>query len=242
MKPRHVFVAGASILPASYRQSVQFYDEINWLTGKAWSDRSAISDQGVPMLSAHITSFFNLIRAQLEETSRGVASIHHFHNVQCGIENILCLLEYNNDVVDTVSRTLGLAHSDWRDSTAACISLTKAGRSCAIPSRANERISSLVEKADRLSRRASSYITRHGLISSKINDGDVSEDADRLRAAHEALAGFCFAVEPRHWSRARHETARNKTAPVTYLVSMQGRFSAPDTEQTCFHFAWREVR
>src|SRR5713101_3934459 len=142
MKPRHVFVAGASILPASYRQSVQFYDEINWLTGKAWSDRSAISDQGVPMLSAHITSFFNLIRAQLEETSRGVASIHHFHNVQCGIENILCLLEYNNDVVDTVSRTLGLAHSDWRDSTAACISLTKAGRSCAIPSRANERISS----------------------------------------------------------------------------------------------------
>src|SRR5216684_1333180 len=123
---------------------------IDWLTAKAWSDRSAISDQGVPMLSAHITSFFNLIRAQLEETSRGVASIHHFHNVQCGIENILCLLEYNNDVV---------------------------------------------EKADRLSRRASSYITRHGLISSKINDGDVSEDADRLRAAHEALAGFCFAVE-----------------------------------------------
>jgi hypothetical protein len=47
---------------------------------------------------------------------RGVLSIHHFHNVQCGIENILCLLEYNNDVV---------------------------------------------EKADQLSRRASSYITRH---------------------------------------------------------------------------------
>jgi len=102
------------------------------------------------MLSAHITSFLNLISAQLEETSRGINSNHHFHNVQCGIENIMCLLEYNNDVV---------------------------------------------EKADQLSRRASSYITRHDLISSKMNDGHISEDADRLRAAHEALAGFCFAVE-----------------------------------------------
>src|SRR6267378_2368441 len=73
---------------------------IDWLTAKARSDRVANSDQSLPMLSAHIASFFNLIRAQLEETSRGVTSIHHFHNVQCGIENILCLLEYNNDVVD----------------------------------------------------------------------------------------------------------------------------------------------
>src|SRR5437588_9744879 len=102
------------------------------------------------MLSAHITSFLSLIRAQLEETSRGVFSMHHFHNVQCGIENILCLLEYNNDVV---------------------------------------------EKADQLSRRASSYITRHDSISSKISDGDLSDDADRQRAAHEALAGFHSAVE-----------------------------------------------
>src|SRR2546421_3962449 len=102
------------------------------------------------MLSKHITSFFSLITDQLDETSRGVISIHHFHNVRCGIENILCLLEHNNDVV---------------------------------------------EKADQLSRRASSYITRHDLISSKITDGDITEDADRLRAAHEALAGFCFAVE-----------------------------------------------
>jgi len=94
------------------------------------------------MLSKHITSFFSLIRAQLEEASRGEASIHHFHNVRCGIENILCLLECNNDVV---------------------------------------------EKADQLSRRASSYITRHD-SSSKISDGDVIEDADRLRAANEALA------------------------------------------------------
>src|SRR5436189_2613594 len=52
------------------------------------------------MLSAHIQSFLKLISTQLEETSRGVTSSHHFHNVQCGIENILSLLEYNNDLVD----------------------------------------------------------------------------------------------------------------------------------------------
>ena len=100
------------------------------------------------MLSAHITSFLKLIRAQFEETCRGVTSPHHFHNVQCGIENILSLLEYNNDVI---------------------------------------------ESADRLSRRASSYITGHELISSKVSD--VSEDAERLRAAQDALYGFCLAVE-----------------------------------------------
>ena len=102
------------------------------------------------MLSAHITSFLKLISAQLEETSRGITSIHHFHNVQCGIENILSLLERNNDVVET---------------------------------------------ADQLSRRASNYITRHGLISSTVGDSDINDDADRLRAAHAALDGFCFAVE-----------------------------------------------
>jgi hypothetical protein len=102
------------------------------------------------MLSAHITSFLKLIDTQLEETSRGVTSSHHFHNVQCGIENILSFLEYSNDVVD---------------------------------------------RADRLSRRASNYITRHDLISSKISDRDISEDADRLRTTYEALAGFRFAVE-----------------------------------------------
>jgi hypothetical protein len=102
------------------------------------------------MLSAHIASFLKLINIQLEETSRGVTSSHHFHNVQCGIENILSLLEYNNDLVD---------------------------------------------KADQLSRRASNYITRHDMISSKISERDISEDADRLRATYEALAGFRFAVE-----------------------------------------------
>jgi hypothetical protein len=102
------------------------------------------------MLSAHIASFFKLIGAQLEETSRGIPSIHHFHNVQCGIANILSLLEYNNNVL---------------------------------------------EKADQLAIRASSYITRHNQITAKGRDGDISEDADRLHAAHAALAGFRFAVE-----------------------------------------------
>jgi hypothetical protein len=102
------------------------------------------------MLSAHIASFLKLISTQLEETSCGINSSHHFHNVQCGIENILSLLEYNNDVV---------------------------------------------EKADQLSRRASNYITRHNLISSKLSSRDISEDADRLRDTYEALAGFRLAVE-----------------------------------------------
>jgi hypothetical protein len=52
------------------------------------------------MLAAHAASFLKLIGAQLEETSRGVPNPHHLHNVRCGIENILSLLELNNDVVD----------------------------------------------------------------------------------------------------------------------------------------------
>jgi hypothetical protein len=102
------------------------------------------------MLAAHTASFLRLISAQLDETSRGVASPHHLHNVRCGIENILSLLQLNNEVV---------------------------------------------EKADWLSRRASDYITHHDLISLKISDGTCSEDADRLRVTHEALASFCSAVE-----------------------------------------------
>jgi hypothetical protein len=102
------------------------------------------------MLSAHVASFLKLISAQLEETSQGESNIHHFHNVRCGIENILSLLECNDDVV---------------------------------------------EKADQLARRASNYIGRHDLISSKVADGGISEDTDRLHAAHEALASFRFAVE-----------------------------------------------
>ena len=103
------------------------------------------------MLAAHTASFLKLIGAQLEETSRGVPSPHHLHNVRCGIENILSFLELNNEVV---------------------------------------------EKADRLARSASDYITRHDLISLNIRDDEtVGGDADRLRATYEALASFCSAVE-----------------------------------------------
>jgi len=52
------------------------------------------------MLATHTASFLKLISAQLEETSRGEPSPHHLHNVRCGIENILSLLELNNEVVE----------------------------------------------------------------------------------------------------------------------------------------------
>jgi hypothetical protein len=52
------------------------------------------------VLAAHTASFLKLINTVLEDTSRGVASPHHFHNVRCGIENILSLLKYNNEIVE----------------------------------------------------------------------------------------------------------------------------------------------
>jgi hypothetical protein len=52
------------------------------------------------MLAAHTTSFLKLISSVLEDMSRGVASPHHFHNVRCGIENILSLLKHHNEVVE----------------------------------------------------------------------------------------------------------------------------------------------
>ncbi len=52
------------------------------------------------MLAAHTASFLKLINTALEDISQGVASPHHLHNVRCGIENILSLLEYNNEVVE----------------------------------------------------------------------------------------------------------------------------------------------
>jgi hypothetical protein len=100
------------------------------------------------MLASHITSFLKLINTTIEDTSRGVASPHHLHNVHCGIENILCLLAYNTEVAET---------------------------------------------ADKLSRRASDYVTN--LITSKVSDGTNGEDGDRLRAVREALADFGSAVE-----------------------------------------------
>jgi hypothetical protein len=75
------------------------------------------------MLSAHIASFLKLISAQLEETSHGIRSIHHIHNVHCGITNILSLLEHNNDVVekaDQLSRRASnyITHRDPVSATA----------------------------------------------------------------------------------------------------------------------------
>jgi hypothetical protein len=79
------------------------------------------------MLAAHTASFLRLIDTVLDDISRGVASGHHHHNVRCGIENILALLEYNNELVekaDQLSRRAGdyiayrgLATSKIRDWT-----------------------------------------------------------------------------------------------------------------------------
>src|ERR1700693_3906307 len=99
---------------------------------------------------AHTASFLKLINSAIDDTSRGVASAHHLHNVRCGVENIMSLLEHDNGVV---------------------------------------------EKADRLSRRAADYITYHDLVTSEIGGVTIGEDADRLRAVHEALDDFRSAVE-----------------------------------------------
>jgi hypothetical protein len=50
------------------------------------------------MLAAHTASFLKFIDSVLEDISQGIASRHHLHNVRCGIENILALLEFNNEV------------------------------------------------------------------------------------------------------------------------------------------------
>ena len=79
------------------------------------------------MLTAHTASFLKLIDTVLEDISRGVVSGHHLHNVRCGIENILALFEYNNELLekaDQLSRRAGdyitycgLATSKMRDRT-----------------------------------------------------------------------------------------------------------------------------
>lgn len=59
------------------------------------------------MLAAHTASFLKLIDSVLDDISSGISSRHHLHNVRCGIENILALLEYNNEVdekADQLSR------------------------------------------------------------------------------------------------------------------------------------------
>jgi hypothetical protein len=75
------------------------------------------SREELHMLAAHTASFLKLINTALEDVSRGVASPHHLHNVRCGIENILSLLEYNTEVVekaDQLSRRAGdyITHHD----------------------------------------------------------------------------------------------------------------------------------
>ena len=106
---------------------------------------TAVKTGGEYAACAH-RELLRLIDTVLDDISRGVASGHHLHNVCCGIENILALLEYNNE---------------------------------------------LVEKADKLLRRAGDYITYRGLATAKIN-GWTIEDSGRLRIAREALAHFRF--------------------------------------------------
>jgi hypothetical protein len=102
------------------------------------------------MQNAHTASFLSLINTTLDDITRGVASPHHLHNVHCGIENIMSLLKYNNEVV---------------------------------------------EKADQLSRQARDYIRQHDLVACTNSNGMSGAEGDRLRAVHEALAGFRSAVE-----------------------------------------------
>jgi hypothetical protein len=94
---------------------------------------------------AHTASFLKLIGGAIDDTSRGVSSAHHFHNVCCGVEHITSHLNCDN---------------------------------------------ALIEKADRLVRRAGDYITNHDLALSK-----TGEDAERPRAVHKALDDFWTAVE-----------------------------------------------
>jgi hypothetical protein len=63
------------------------------------------------MLAPHIASFLKVISAQLEQTSRGVASPHHLHNVRCGIENILSLLQLNKEIVEKAVTLLTTSHA-----------------------------------------------------------------------------------------------------------------------------------
>jgi hypothetical protein len=56
--------------------------------------------QGSVMLATYTVSFLKLIDTVLDDVSHGVASGHHLHNVRCGIENILALLEWSNDLVE----------------------------------------------------------------------------------------------------------------------------------------------
>ncbi len=81
------------------------------------------------MLASHTASFLNLITTVLEDMSRGVASPHHLHNVHCGIENILSLLKYNEEVVERANQLSRRAHDyvTYYDSAASKIAEAASG-------------------------------------------------------------------------------------------------------------------
>ena len=50
------------------------------------------------MVPTFTAGFVDLIKRVLLEASKGIASSHHVHNVQAGIANILCLLQYDGEI------------------------------------------------------------------------------------------------------------------------------------------------
>src|SRR5262249_42870348 len=50
-----------------------------------------------------------LIDDELDQTSKGLASPHHLHNVQSAIENILSLVEYDDLIADMAGRLIQTA-------------------------------------------------------------------------------------------------------------------------------------
>ena len=56
------------------------------------------------MLNVHTKAFLSLINTTFDDIDRGVASPHHLHNVNCGIENIMSLLEHNTEAVETADQ------------------------------------------------------------------------------------------------------------------------------------------
>jgi hypothetical protein len=62
------------------------------------------------MLTVHIASFLKLIDTVLDDTSRGVESRHHLHNVRCEIENLLALLESNYELHEKAYQLSRRAH------------------------------------------------------------------------------------------------------------------------------------
>jgi hypothetical protein len=75
------------------------------------------------MLASYTESFLKLINSTIEDISHGVDSPHHLHNVRCGVENIMCLLEYNNEVVQRAEQLSCQARDyiTYRDSVASKI-------------------------------------------------------------------------------------------------------------------------